>query len=61
MELNSSREVASFASARDLPSILRNLKVYYCFQKTTPLVPNLNQIKVHAAPFNVCKIHYDIT
>jgi hypothetical protein len=59
MELSHSWEAASCAATQELPSNLRNPKIYYQVQKIPPLVPILSQINpVYTTPSYLFKIHF---
>jgi hypothetical protein len=61
MDLSPSLEVANCATTQELPSILRNPKVYYLVHKRHPLVSNLSKIDpVDTILSYLCKIHFNI-
>jgi hypothetical protein len=60
MELSTSREVASYAATRELPSILLNPEVCYLLQNSPLLLPFLSQTNpLHIIPSSLSKIHFN--
>jgi hypothetical protein len=61
MELSPSWHASRWAAAEELPKILWNPKVRYCFHKSPPLVPILRQINpIHTTPSYPCKIYFNV-
>ena len=58
MEHSPSRGANWFLASQDIPYILQNPKIHYCFYKCPPPVPILSQINpVHALPLDFPKIN----
>jgi hypothetical protein len=57
VQLNTTREVTTYAATRELPSISWNWKVHYRIHNSSPLIPMLSHANpVHINPFCLSKI-----